>query len=348
MAIFKCEYCGKEFQAKPSAHRKYCSKDCSNAAKRGKKLESRVEKVKVVCKVCGKEEYVNPCRAKNYHCCSVECLAKYNSERYSKKIVCTCPVCGKEFYLKPYTYSRVKTTPCCSKECAAKLKEITYQGENNPQYGLKGNLNASFKNENLIKKNHNIDDIFVYAPEYLDSNKDGRITLHRLTILQNYKNFDPCFFLGEENKIRFNNDVHVHHIDGNHSNNNINNLIPLTKRQHRAVHNILLQEAEKTIHKIIGVIKQGELLETPEVDNQQPSLASNSFEGSETNNRVQTVEAGDSNIDTSALLNNINSIINDYIVQTKNITLECYEHSIQEILESEIKSSELNTNGLSK
>ena len=39
-------------------------------------------------------------------------------------------------------------------------------------------------------------------------------------------------------------------------------------------------------------------------------------------------------------------IIDDYIVQTRKIA-ECgYEESIKEILESEIKSSEVNTNGL--
>ena len=34
-----------------------------------------------------------------------------------------------------------------------------------------------------------------------------------------------------------------------------------------------------------GEVKQGELLETPEMDNQQPSLERNLFEGSTTNNR---------------------------------------------------------------
>ena len=50
-----------------------------------------------------------------------------------------------------------------------------------------------------------------------------------------------------------------------------------------------------------GQLKQGELLETPEKDNQQPSLSSNTLEGSTTNNRVLPDNAGDSNVDTSAL-----------------------------------------------
>ena len=64
MANFICQYCGKEFQAKPSYKRKYCSKECSNKAAKGKPKASRVEKVKVTCAECGKEEFVNPCRAK--------------------------------------------------------------------------------------------------------------------------------------------------------------------------------------------------------------------------------------------------------------------------------------------
>jgi hypothetical protein len=49
-------------------------------------------------------------------------------------------------------------------------------------------------------------------------------------------------------------------------------------------------------------VKQGELLEHPHVeDNQQPSLGSNTFEGSTTNNRVLTDNAEDSNVDTSTL-----------------------------------------------
>ena len=82
------------------------------------------------------------------------------------------------------------------------------------------------------------------------------------------------------------------------------------------------------------------MLENLGVGNQQPSQDSNILEGSETNNRVQTDNAEDSNVDTSVLLNNIESIIDDYIVQTKIITQNGYERSIKEILESEIKSSE--------
>jgi hypothetical protein len=43
------------------------------------------------------------------------------------------------------------------------------------------------------------------------------------------------------------------------------------------------------------------LLEHPNKDNQQPSLGSNTFEGSTTNNRVLSDKSEDSNVDTSTL-----------------------------------------------
>ena len=74
--------------------------------------------------------------------------------------------------------------------------------------------------------------------------------------------------------------------------------------------------------------------------NQQPSLSSNTFEGSETNSRIRTGNAEDSNVDTSALLSQIQKLTNDYIVQTKKITEDGHQETIKQILESEIKSSE--------
>ena len=158
--IFKCEYCGKEFKAKPSLNRKYCCKDCCNKANKGKTINKpKKEKTKVICAECGKEEYVFPSRAKRYLCCSVACLSQYNSKRYSRKITQVCPICGKEYQIKQKRYKRIKTQSCCSIECASELKKITYLGERNHQFGLKGELNASFKGEKTKKKNVKLNDI---------------------------------------------------------------------------------------------------------------------------------------------------------------------------------------------
>lgn len=52
-----------------------------------------------------------------------------------------------------------------------------------------------------------------------------------------------------------------------------------------------------------AVVKQGELLESHEDDNQHPSIYRNIIEGSTTNSRVLTENAEDSNANTSALPN---------------------------------------------
>lgn len=210
-----CEYCGKEFTCKPSENRKYCCKDCSNKASKNKpNLKNRSNKVKVICKVCGKVEYVTPSRAKKYVCCSKECMGKLNSQKYSQKIKCICPICGKEFYLKPFYYNRA-STHCCSKECSAKLKETTFAKENNHQFGLKGELNSSFKGKEIPKRNIHQVDLMVYDPENPEANKSGRIKKHRQIIYQNKDRFDDCIFNDEI----LNKKIQVHHIDCNHNNN---------------------------------------------------------------------------------------------------------------------------------
>lgn len=65
------------------------------------------------------------------------------------------------------------------------------------------------------------------------------------------------------------------------------------------------------------------MLETPEADNQQPSIYRNVYEGSETNRRVLASEVEDSKSDTSALLIDNQLNVNDEdIVQTAYITEE--------------------------
>lgn len=88
-----------------------------------------------------------------------------------------------------------------------------------------------------------------------------------------------------------------------YTNNDINNLIPLTRSEHTSIHNnekTIIRDVDGKIKTV--VFKQGELLETHnDNDNQQPSISSNAFKGSTTNSRVQTDNAEDSNADTSAL-----------------------------------------------
>ncbi len=97
-------------------------------------------------------------------------------------------------------------------------------------------------------------------------------------------------------------------------NNSIENLIPLTRSEHTTLHNKTKTIIRDNLGRITGVLKQGELLENHnDDDNQQPSVNSNINEGSTTNSRIQTDNAEDGNADTSALPFN-NNIKSDDIV----------------------------------
>ena len=272
-----------------------------------------------ICLTCGKEFQVPHWRKSAKYCCS-----KCRQEALKGELNCECEICGKKFHLKPYMLNASKHH-CCSTECLNKLKSILYKGNGNHQYGLKGELNSSFKGVEIEKRNNNLIDIFVYDPTHPYSNKYGRVTKHRLVVEQNYYNFDFKYFEEINGRIVLRKSSHVHHIDGNHNNNDITNLIPVTRAEHRMIHNNeICFNRDSATGRITGVVKQGELLEKLEAANQQPSLSSNAFEGSETSSRVQK----DSNTTTSALPD----LIGEDIVRTTDITSETVDLQDKELV----------------
>lgn len=252
-----------------------------------------------ICKQCGKEFEV-PDYRKNAKYCSDECKHKV----LHGDLNCTCEVCGKKFHLKPYAIKHSKHHTC-SKECLNKLKSILYKGEGNHQYGLKGDKNASFKGEVLLRKNNGLIERMVYKPEHPHADCNGRVKEHRLIVEQHYEMFDPKYFEIIGDKYCLKKSTDVHHINFDHNDNRIENLIPLTRAEHTALHNKCKEMHRDEKGRIIGVLKQGELLEKPEEANQQPSLGSDTLEGSETNSRVLR----DGNADTSALPSNGEDIV---------------------------------------
>lgn len=235
----------------------------------------------MICKQCKKEyDTQNSKLPKNI--CSSKCYDEF--QKWNKEPNCKCPICGKEFYVKPSRLKRLKHSPTCSVECASKLKSQYMSGEGNHQYGLKGELNSSFKGVELERKNNSVIDILVYDPSHPYSDKDGRVKKHRLLVEQNYTLFDSKFFLKLGGRIVLKKEFQVHHKDGNHNNNDINNLEILTRSEHTSIHNKEKEIIRNSQNgRIIGVVKREELLENPEVDNQQPSQPLTKLEGSETN-----------------------------------------------------------------
>lgn len=270
-------------------------------------------KITKICLICGNEFEVPYCRKDTAKYCCPEC----RQQALKGDLNCECEICGKKFHLKPYQLNKSKHH-CCSRECLNKLKEILYAGEGNHQYGLKGELNASFKGQEIIKKNHKLIDINVYDPTHPYADRNGRVKKHRLIVEQNYKLFDFKYFEIVDGRVVLKRTSQVHHINEDHNDNRIENLMPVTMSEHRIIHNMnisIIRDSENG--RITGVIKQGELLEKPEAANQQPSLNSNVLEGSETSSRVLL----DSNTTTSALPANSG----EDIVRPTDITNETVE-----------------------
>lgn len=269
--------------------------------------------IKKICLNCGKEFEIPHWRKNTAKYCSTEC--QHNGHK--KALNCVCEICGKEFHLKPSQLNKHKHH-CCSIKCLNKLKSILYVGEGNHQYGLKGKLNSSFKGDEILKKNNNLIEIRVYDPTHPYCDKDGRVLKHRLIVEENYKLFDSKYFETVDNRIVLKKSSQVHHLNENHNDNRIENLIPVTRSEHRIIHNLGIEIIHDPANgRITGVFKQGELLERPEAVNQQPSLSGNTLEGSETSSRVLR----DGNTTTSALPHNVG----EDIVRPADITNETAE-----------------------
>ena len=236
------------------------------------------------CEICEKEDYVIDTKKFPAKFCSYKCYEEW--QKFNKPSNCECAVCGVKMYLKPSRLKRVKNDITCSMECANLLKADYMKGEKNHQFGLKGELNSSYKGLETFHNNY----IYEYCPNHPKSGEDGRIRQHRLIIEKNYNLFDKNYFELVDNFYVLKEIYDIHHINEVKTDNRLENLQILTRSEHTSLHN-----------KIIGVLKQGELLENLEVDNQQPILSSNTFEGSTTNDRIQTGNAEDSNVNTSAL-----------------------------------------------
>ena len=268
--VKKCEVCGKEmYLKKSSSHIKYCSRECTYIGR-----NTQIEKV---CEYCGKKYHVIESRDGSAKYCSRECADKALHGIKN----CTCSQCGKKFHMKKSQKDRYDRNLgiFCSQECLNKYKKIAYSGSGNHQFGLKGPLNASFNGDITYKKNHKLIEREVYCPDHPFCNKNGRVWEHRLVVEQNFQLFDTKYFTVINGKHYLIPRISVHHKDGDHNNNDISNLMPCTISEHRKIHEEI-KRSKKDLKT--AVVKQGELLESPEVGNQQPSQPLTKLEGSET------------------------------------------------------------------
>ena len=190
-------------------------------------------------------------------------------------MIVNCAICDIPVKTKPSKMKSLKGGKItCSRECSAKLRSIVMKGEGNHQYGLIGDKNASFKNEDTIS---NYGYVLEYCPGHPrphdKSNKGVRVKQHRLVIERNHEMFDNTYFEKIDNWIVLKSEYHVHHINEIKTDNRLENLQITTKSEHTILHNKQKEIIrDSTNGRIIGVLKLGEFMETPEVDNHEPSI----------------------------------------------------------------------------
>lgn len=153
----------------------------------------------------------------------------HNSDEWLNMV---CPMCGKRFHLKTCAISKAKRH-FCSRECFYKAKVDDMSGENNHQYGLLGEKNASWMGGRRIT---NYGYIYVNVPEHPFGHKKSHLVFEHRLIAEKY-------LLTEENSIEINGkrylkpEYDVHHIDHDRRNNDVSNLQVLTRKEHQMLHN---------------------------------------------------------------------------------------------------------------
>ncbi len=174
----------------------------------------------------------------------------------------TCQWCGKPMHLKASHLALRKHGATCSRECERYYRREWFSGSGNHQYGLKGPLNDSYKNEELSAHNHNCIDKLVYVGGwYKRPNIKGRIEKHRYLVEKNHNLYPSEFFDFDDGWYYLKKGLVVHHKDGNHDNNDLNNLDVLTRGQHTRLHNKLRDRSRfRTRTTAVLQIKDGNVI----------------------------------------------------------------------------------------
>lgn len=179
--------------------------------------------MKVICDWCGSEfdRKNSKIGLRNY--CSRACLGKANAVRFRNGRIKTCDNCGRGFEYKGHHTGRNSNFFCC-KECADvfRTKQIEVECDCCGKRFMK-------KRSDIARTDHNFCCEECYR-NYIELTKDhrkgpeyGKKPLYR--ILMEKK-------LGRE----LTSDEEVHHIDGNHLNNDPANLEVLSKSEHAKKH----------------------------------------------------------------------------------------------------------------
>lgn len=148
---------------------------------------------------------------------------------------CKCVVCGKDMYIRPNRIKRAKHGVTCSKECSSKNRSKWFSGAGNHQFGLKEDLNSSFKGWKRIT---NYGYIKVHKKDHPFCDYRGMVFEHRLVVEENAEKFEPFYFIEINGKKYLRKEYEVHHKNEIKTDNRIENLVIVTKSEHRSIHNL--------------------------------------------------------------------------------------------------------------
>lgn len=162
-----------------------------------------------------------------------------------------CPVCGKKFHRKPCYINKAKWKKeiCCSSECNKSIRKVKMSGPGNHQYGIKGSKNSSFLGSVRNRKNQNLRERMVFVGDwYVKNSRSGRVPEHRYLVELNYQEFDLTKFekIGEWYYLK--DGYNIHHIDFNHDNNALDNLLIVTRAEHAKIHNAERRNKNKKLN----------------------------------------------------------------------------------------------------
>lgn len=166
----------------------------------------------------------------------------------------TCVVCGKPIYVRPYRLNKKNHGFTCSLKCSSKNRSVWFSGAGNHQYGLKEDLNASFKH---WKKLNSFGYVLVHKKDHPFCDKSGMVFEHRLVVEDNADKFDEKFFVCIGGKKYLKKEYSVHHKNEVRTDNSIENLMVLTKAEHRRLHNAEREIIRNRKGLILDSIKNG-------------------------------------------------------------------------------------------
>jgi hypothetical protein len=178
---------------------------------------------KIECDWCGKQFLRNRPHMHERNYCSRGCLGKANAERYRQESLRTCDYCGKVFEYRGNHKSRNKHF-FCSAECgyAFKIKKLFVSCDWCGKQIYKKRSDVTRSEHNFCNYGCYIDFVNFHQAGAPNQQVSGETLYRRLAEMK----------IGRQ----LSEDEEVHHIDGSHQNNNLNNLQVLSASEHAKIH----------------------------------------------------------------------------------------------------------------